>query len=50
MNEGIMTTIKLSPQEAQKLHSEKYVLKWINKVLHRDGEPRLREYEIIGER
>lgn len=45
-----MAIIQLTPQEAQKIHSEKYVLRWIDKIPHNKGEPELREYEIIGQR
>ena len=39
---------KLTPEEAQKLNKEGYVLRWIHKTEHSKGEPRLRLYQLIG--
>ena len=45
-----MRFIKLHPYEAKEIHSNKYVLRWLNKVEHYKGNPAIREYEILGDR
>lgn len=39
---------ELSPQEAQELNKECYVLSWVHKEKHFKGEPKLRLYELVG--
>ena len=39
---------ELTPQEAQELNKEGYVLRWIHKSEHYKGKPHLRLYQLIG--
>jgi len=40
---------ELSPQEAEELKQQGYRLRWVHKIEHLNGEPKLRLYEILGE-
>jgi len=39
---------ELSPDEAQELNHKGYVFQWVNKEPHHKGEPKLRQYGLIG--
>ena len=45
----IVDVYELSPTEAKELNEKKHVLRWIHKVPHKDGDPKLRLYHYLGQ-
>jgi len=41
--------VNLSPDEAQKLVNDGYVLNWLDKTKHARGEPKTRKYLVLGQ-